>query len=60
MSVPFARYRVLAVAAAISLGVLTSGCTGNKENAEEKPSQQESQKQFRELQDRIMTTQIDR
>lgn len=60
MSTSFARYRVLAVAVAFSLGALASGCTGNKENEEEKRSQQVSPKQFQELQDRIMTTQIDR
>jgi hypothetical protein len=60
MSTPFARYRVLAVAVVVLLGALASGCTGNKETEEEKRSEQESRKNFVELQDRIMTTQIDR
>jgi hypothetical protein len=56
MSELSARFRVLATALIISLGVILAGCSGGGGD----PGAERSQQQSEQLQDRIKTTQIDR
>ena len=57
MSVTFARIRFLAVVVVFATGSMVAGCSGGgKMDAGAKRTQQQSE----ELQNRIMTTQIDR
>lgn len=57
MSVTFARIRFLAVVVVFAAGSMVAGCSGGgKMDAGAKRTQQQSE----ELQNRIMTTQIDR
>ena len=57
MSVTFARIRMLAVVVVFAVGSMVAGCSGGgKMDAGAKRTQQQSE----ELQNRIMTTQIDR
>jgi hypothetical protein len=56
MSVKFARIRILAVVVVFATGAIVAGCSGGKIDEGAKRTQQQSE----ELQNRIMTTQIDR
>ena len=52
----FARIRILAIAAVFSIGATVAGCSDYKVDDGAKRTQQQSE----ELDNRIMTTQIDR
>lgn len=57
MSVIFARFRALAIVAVFAISSMVAGCSnGGKVDEGAKRTQQQSE----ELQNRIMTTQIDR
>ena len=56
MSATFAHFRILAIAAVLSIGASVAGCSEYKVDDGAKRTQQQSE----ELDNRIMTTQIDR
>jgi hypothetical protein len=56
MSATFDCFRIAAIAAVLSLGVIVAGCSPYEGD----PGLKRSQQQSEELQNRIMTTQVDR